>query len=83
VSAAASARASARAHIAAELAARIAADVDHYVGALPHPLALAWRGYLAAMLEWDLIRVGDHDALLARLPPLADDPAVAILRGRD
>jgi len=75
--------ASARAHIAAELAARIAADVDHYHGALPHPLACAWRGYLAAMLEWDLIRVADYDALLARLPQVADNPAVAILRGRD
>lgn len=74
--------ASAHAHIAAELAARIAADVDHCGGALPHPLACAWRGYLAAMLEWDLIRVADYEALQARLPPLADDPAVAILRGR-
>ena len=69
--------------IAAELAARIAADIAHYGGALPERAALAWRGYVAAMLEWGLLAPADHDALRARLPPVDDDPAIAILRGRE
>ena len=74
--------ASAHAAIAAELASRIEADLDHGGGTMPPADGLAWRGYLAAMLEWDLIRVADYDALRARLPPVADDPAIAILCGR-
>jgi hypothetical protein len=68
--------------IAAELAARLQADVDHAGGTAPAALAHAWRGYLAAMLEWGLIDVAAYDALRARLPPSAEDPATAILRGR-
>jgi hypothetical protein len=45
--------------------------------------AVAWRGYLAAMLEWNLIPVAQYDQLLAKIPEVGDDAAVAILRGRD
>lgn len=69
--------------IAAELSSRIQADLDHFSGAMPERTALAWRGYLAAMLEWKLISLLQYDELLTRIPVVMDDPAVTILRGRD
>ena len=69
--------------ITAELVHRINADIEHFGGTLPERNAIAWRSYLAAMLECDLIPVATYDALVARIPPVNDDPAVAILRGRD
>jgi hypothetical protein len=35
------------------------------------------------MLEWNLIPVAAYDGLLARIPAVKDDPAVAILTGRE
>jgi hypothetical protein len=70
-------------NIAAEISSRIQADINHFGGLLPERSALAWRGYLAAMLEWNLLSVAVYEELLARLPAVNDDPAVAILRGRD
>ena len=69
--------------IAAELTHRINADVEHLGGTLPERTAIAWRGYLAAALEWNVITVEQYDSLLARVPSVSDDPAIAILRGRD
>jgi hypothetical protein len=66
-----------------ELAHRIRADLKHYSGSLPERVAIAWRGYLAAMLEWHLISPAGHDELLRNVPPIADDPVLDILRGRD
>jgi hypothetical protein len=66
-----------------ELKARIDADVRHLGGVLPERNAIAWRGYLAALLEWNLISVALHDDLLRLLPPIDDDPVVDILRGRE
>lgn len=69
--------------ISAELLYRINADIEHFGGKMPEKTAIAWRGYLAAMLEWNLILPAQFDALTARIPSIDDDPAVAILRGRD
>ena len=69
--------------IAAELMYRIDADIEHFGGALPERTAIAWRGYLAATLEWNVITVEQYDTLLVRIPHVSDDPAIAILRGRD
>lgn len=69
--------------VAAELLHRIDADIEHFGGALPERTAIAWRGYLAAALEWGVITVEQYGSLLARIPPVDDDPAIAILRGRD
>lgn len=66
-----------------ELSYRIQADIDHFGGGMPEKTAITWRGYLAAMLEWNLLPVAQYDALLARIPPVNDDPAVAILMGRE
>jgi hypothetical protein len=69
--------------ITAELMHRIDADIKHFAGALPERTAIAWRGYLAAALEWNVITIEQYDSLVARVPPVDDDPAIAILRGRD
>lgn len=44
--------------------------------------AAAWYGYLAALLEWNLISVEEHRKLCGLLPDLADNPAVRILVGK-
>lgn len=67
---------------AAELMHRIQADIEHFGGALPERTAIAWRGYLAAALEWNVISVEQYNSLLTHVPSVSDDPAIAILRGR-
>ena len=69
--------------IADELAGRIGRDVKHFGGVLPERQAIAWRGYLAALIEWGVIDVDRHDRLGRLLPPIVDDPVVQILLGRD
>lgn len=69
--------------ISSELSYRIQADIDHFGGHMPEKTAISWRGYLAAMLEWNLIPVAQYEALLERIPPVNDDPAIAILIGRE
>ncbi|MGA3063011.1 MAG: hypothetical protein ABSD90_07255 [Methylocystis sp.] len=34
-------------------------------------VALLWKGYLAALLEWSLIEVQAYDRLIAHLPKIA------------
>jgi hypothetical protein len=50
---------------------------------MPEKVAICWRGYLAATLEWNVITPEQYDDLVGRIPPVHDDPALAILRGRD
>lgn len=69
--------------IAAEIAYRTQADAGYFGGTLPERNAIGWRSYLAALLEWDLISISQYDSLRERIPPVEDDPAIAILRGRD
>lgn len=70
--------------VVAEMVHRIQVDIDHFGGTMPESTAAAWRGYLAAMLEWNVIPVSQYEQLVAKIPEIAgDDPAVAILRGRD
>ncbi|GEL97421.1 hypothetical protein [Cellulomonas terrae] len=66
-----------------ELAARINADESHFAGVLPREYVIAWRAYLAGLLEWGVLDVASHTTLVGRLPPVDDDPSVAILLGRD
>jgi hypothetical protein len=70
------------ARITDELTARIDADHRHF-GEMPERFTIAWRGYLAGLLEWGVIDQPAYDALTAKLPLLSADPAVDILRGRD
>jgi hypothetical protein len=66
-----------------ELRYRIENHAAHHGGRMPERHAIAWRGYLAALLEWDQLALPAYERLLALLPKVADDPAIAILRGYD
>ncbi|XXF79127.1 hypothetical protein P2318_05080 [Myxococcaceae bacterium GXIMD 01537] len=65
------------------LRSRIQADLEHFEGNLPERYSIAWRAYLAALLEWQLLPVSSYDGLIDLLPAVEDDPVVEILRGRD
>ena len=54
---------------------------DRKGGGLDERSALCWSGYLAGLLEWDLISVEDHRRLSELLPAIDDNPAVRILIG--
>jgi hypothetical protein len=66
-----------------ELKQRISRDIDHYNRQLPKENALAWYGYLAALIEWGMISVTDHERLCRMLPLIKCNPATMILLGRD
>jgi hypothetical protein len=66
-----------------ELEKRIRQAFAHHRGSLPRDAALAWSGYLAALIEWGLISVDEHSRLLGLLPTIADNPATQILLGYD
>lgn len=67
----------------AELRERIAADAAGYGGTLPREGIIAWEGYLAALIEWDVVSVGEHERLCDLLPRIEDSPVTHILPGRD
>jgi len=69
--------------VSKELADRIQADIDYFGGELPEKTAISWRGYLAAMLEWQLLSVFEYRQLLEGIPSVEDDPAIDILKGRE
>jgi len=69
--------------VANELAERLARDVAFFEGTMPERNALAWRGYLAGLLEWGVLDPAGHDRLVARLPDIPDDPVNDILLGRE
>lgn len=43
--------------------------------------ACCWQGYLAALLEWDLITPSDHRRLSTLVPVSGRDPSEAIFLG--
>lgn len=65
-----------------ELKNRIQRDVHHFGGRLPERTAIAWYGYIGALIEWDMLSVSDHARLCRILPSLEDNPASQILLGR-
>ena len=67
----------------AELEKRICEATAHHGGSLPRDAAIAWSGYLAALIEWGLISVNEHSRLLCLLPTIADNPTTQILLGYD
>jgi len=64
-----------------ELHERIQSIVDVYGGKLPVEHALIWEGYLSALMEWQLLSVADHAALLAMLGPTPASPGLMISLG--
>jgi hypothetical protein len=65
-----------------ELEQRIGVDIAHYKGTPPERVAIAWRGYLAALLEWSVISIQAHDRLRDLLPDIENDPVRDIMLGR-
>jgi len=64
-----------------EIRRRIRRHRERYNGQLPEPLANAWDGYLAALIEWDLITISDHKELVDLLPSGDNSPGTEILLG--
>lgn len=65
----------------AELRERIEEDARRYGGSLPREAVVAWEGYLAALIEWDVLSVAEHAALCGLLPKIEDSPVAHILIG--
>lgn len=66
-----------------ELKRRIQEDISHYNGCLPERVAIAWDGYIAALLEWGMISVDVHLQLHRLLPSIPYNPVTDIFRGRE
>jgi len=66
-----------------ELTYRLEQDLNYFKQKMPREVAIAWRGYFAALLEWDVIDISTHDSLWDLLPDIDNDPVNAILLGRD
>jgi hypothetical protein len=64
-----------------ELKYRIESEIKHRGNALDDKVNAAWRGYLAAALEWSIINPSQHDELNELLSPLTDNPAMNIFTG--
>jgi hypothetical protein len=65
----------------AELQNRVRKSIAYYGGTLPNDAALVWDGYFAALLEWGLISVSDHEALMKTLPDLPQNPVIQLFLG--
>ena len=67
-------------YVCHELKRRIQAETSHFHGELPERNAIAWDGYIAALLEWGIITPAMHSELSELLPVVdgSDD-----LLGRD
>ena len=66
-----------------ELEERIREVKVFHGGTIPVEDALVWEGYIAALSEWQLISVGDHERLLKLLPKTPAGPSLRIFLGTD
>lgn len=64
-----------------ELRTRIEKSIRFHGGYLPPVSTAVWNGYLAALLEWNLISVSTHAKLVDLLPQLDSNPIKEILVG--
>lgn len=66
------------------LEVRIKADLSYFQGQMPERIAIAWAGYLTALVEWGNIDLLTHKKLDSLLPRVSEpDPIESILLGRD
>ncbi|HUE74924.1 MAG TPA: hypothetical protein VMP01_28920 [Pirellulaceae bacterium] len=65
-----------------ELRSRLQREIDHFHGLLPERVALVWDGYFAALIEWGLISVAEHEELVKMLPEIPDNPVMTMYLGR-
>jgi hypothetical protein len=69
--------------IETELKDRIEDDFRYFKGKLPDIYSIAWRAYLAGLLEWNIIDISMYTSLIELLPSVHEDPSASILRGRE
>lgn len=69
--------------ITEQLRIRLNNDRAYFKGQIPERYAIAWHGYLLAVVEWGVIDQGQCDELLRLLPKVEDDPSIAIALGRE
>lgn len=65
-----------------ELKSRLQTEAAYFNGNIPERVAIAWDGYLAALLDWNLISPEQHKELTNLLPEIPDNPVLAIFLGR-
>ncbi len=71
-------------NITEEIESRIKTDIKALGGNLPERYSIAWHGYLAALLEWQIIEIPQYDKLFDILPNIDDpNPITTIFSGRD
>jgi hypothetical protein len=56
-------------------------DIRHYGNPLPERVALVWYGYIGGLFDWDIIQLGEYNALIGLLPPIEDNPIGRIFLG--
>lgn len=61
-----------------ELQSRVREALAYYGGVLPNDAALVWDGYFAALLEWGLLSVQDHETLMKMLPEVPNNPVIHV-----
>jgi|GEM_PF-2827857 hypothetical protein len=66
-----------------ELHYRIMQDLEYYNSQLPDTVIIAWRAYLGALLEWNILSIKTYDKLVKLMPSVEDDPSISILSGRE
>jgi hypothetical protein len=66
-----------------ELKDRLQRENLHFGGVMPERVAIAWDGYLAALLEWNVISPAEHREASGMLPEISDNPVTAIFLGRE
>jgi hypothetical protein len=64
-----------------EIAQRIREVAEFHGGVMAAQHALVWEGYLAALLEWQLISADDHARLQSLLPDTPAAPALTVFIG--
>lgn len=64
-----------------ELNYRLENEIKNRKSKFDNTVNAAWRGYLAAVLEWGIIKVDEFDKLNNLLPPLENDPSLKIFSG--
>src|SRR5579872_4420204 len=64
-----------------EISNRIRQVAEFHGGKLPLEHALVWEGYIAALAEWQLISIAEHERLLRLLGKTPAEPGLTIFLG--
>jgi len=66
-----------------EIEGRINNHLSRYMDKVPVEVVICWGGYIAALLEWGLISINDHEKLSNLLPKVEANPVIDIFSGKD